>query len=76
MVGPISIENTENVRATLATVVDYLKRTLKKDKIKLLGRNFVLLLFLSTFSTGNCKDKSIFSNIVLCELICERQPPK
>ena len=46
MVSPITIENTENVRATLATVVDYLKRTLKKDKIKLLGRNFVLLLFL------------------------------
>jgi hypothetical protein len=46
----VELENTKNMRDTLATVIEYLKVTLGKDTIKFLGRNvnfqFLLIIVL------------------------------
>jgi hypothetical protein len=37
----VELENTKNMRDTLATVIEYLKVTLRKDTIKFLGKKVI-----------------------------------
>jgi len=41
MKNVVELENTKNMRDTLATVIEYLKVTLGKDTIKFLGKKVI-----------------------------------